>query len=247
LEAYAFPIIGNLPVSTIDTALVLKVIEPIWTEKTETANRVRGRIEAILDRAKARGYREGDNPARWKGHLNKILPAQRKVAMVVHHAALPYVEIGAFIAALRAQDGVAARALEFAILTCARSGEVLNARSDQFDLTEKIWTVPADRMKSGKQWRVPLAPRAIAILRDMKKFSDGGLVFPGRKPGEPLSENAMWLLLTRRMGRSDVTPHGFRSCFRDWCAERTNYAREVAEMALAHAVDDKTKSGIPSR
>jgi integrase len=244
LETYAYPTIGKLAVGAIDTGLVLKVLEPIWTEKAETANRLRGRIATILDWAKVRGYREGENPARWKGHLDQTLPARSKVAKVEHHAALPYAEMSAFMTALRAQDGIAARALEFAILTWARSGEVINARWPEIDFAEKVWTVPGGRMKSGREHRVPLAPRAIEILREMKKLSDtpNGLVFHGRKAGEPLSDNSMWLLVTRRMGRSDLTPHGFRSTSRDWAAERTSYPSEVAEMALAHAVGDKVEA-----
>jgi integrase len=240
LAAYAEPIMG-LAVQTIDTALVLKCLEPIWTAKPETAGRVRGRIESILDWAKVRGYRAGENPARWKGHLDHLLPARGKVRKVEHHAALPYAELPSFLVALREQDGIAARALEFAILTAARTGEAIGARWGEINLLDKVWTVPANRMKAGKEHRVPLCPRVLAILEEMQvhRSADDGFVFPGGKPGKPLS-NMAFLMLLRRMDRDDLTAHGFRSSFRDWAAERTNFPAEVAEMALAHTVSDKT-------
>jgi integrase len=247
LATYAGPMIGALPVQVIDTALVLKVLEPIWTTKPETAARLRGRIEAILDWAKVCGYRSGENPARWKGHLDYLLPARAKVRQVEHHAALPYGEIGEFMSALRQQDGVAARALEFAILTVARTGEVLGARWKEIDLSAKIWTVPPDRMKARREHRVPLSKRALDILAEIsaKREGDGeetfGFVFPGAKRGAPLS-NMAFLMLLRRMRRDDLTAHGFRSTFRDWAAERTRFPAEVAEMALAHAVGDKVEA-----
>lgn len=249
LETYAEPVIGGLPVQAIDTALVLKVLEPIWTKKPETASRLRGRIETVLDWAKVRGYREGENPARWRGHMDKLLPARSKVRRVEHHAALPYAGIGDFIAALQAQPGVGARALEFAILTAARTGEVIGATWREIDLAAKVWAVPAERMKAGKEHRVPLSPRALSILEEMlplRQVAEGqsigdAFVFPGRKAGEPLS-NMAFLMLLRRMERDDVTAHGFRSTFRDWAAERTSYPSEVAEMALAHAVADKVEA-----
>jgi integrase len=243
LQTYAHPVFGSLPVQAIDTALVTKAIEPIWQVKPETASRVRGRIEAVLDWAKVRGYRDGENPARWRGHLDKLLPARAKVRKVEHHPALPYTEMGDFIASLRQQEGVAARALEFLILTAARTGEVISARWSEFDLAEKVWTVPADRMKAGKEHRVPLSPAAVAIIEQMQaaRVDAHQFVFPGGRLGKPLSNMAM-LKLLQRMGRGDLTAHGFRSSFRDWAAERTSYPREVAEMALAHTVGDKVEA-----
>jgi integrase len=250
LATYAEPILGSLAVQTIDTGLVLKVLEPIWATKTETASRLRGRIEAVLDWAKVRGYRQGENPARWRGHLDKLLPARAKVQKVQHHAALAFDGLGDFMVALRAETGTAARALEFAILTAARTGEVIGARWSEIDLGEKIWTVPAERMKAGREHRVPLSPRAIAILRTLKPDASGNrqekeiaksFVFAGAAQDRPLSNMAM-LMLLRRMGQDDLTAHGFRSTFRDWCAERTNFPSEVAEMALAHTVGDKVEA-----
>lgn len=249
LATYAKPVIGALPVKAIDTALVLKILEPIWTAKPETAGRVRQRIESILDWAKVRGYREGENPARWKGHLDKLLPARGKVRKVEHHAALPYSEIGAFIAVLRQQEGTAARALEFLILAAARTGEVIGARWSELNLAEKVWIVPAERMKANREHRVPLSARALAILEEMKalrQLAEGqdsvdAFVFLGAKRGQPLS-NMAFLMLLRRMERNDLTAHGFRSTFRDWAAERTGFPAEVAEMALAHTVGDKVEA-----
>jgi len=241
LATYAEPVIGGLSVQVIDTALVLKVLEPIWTMKPETAGRVRARMESILDWAKARGYRAGENPARWRGHLDKLLPQRSKVRRVEHHAALPYAELPGFLVSLREQKGIAARALEFAIHCAARTGEVIGARFGEMDLLDKTWTLPAARMKSGREHRVPLSPRALAILKEMQvhRHADDAFVFPGAKRGRPLS-NMTFLMLLRRMGRGYVTTHGFRSSFRDWAAERTNFPAEVAEMALAHTVSDKT-------
>lgn len=250
LATYAEPILGSLAVQAIDTGLVLKVLEPIWATKTETASRLRGRIEAVLDWAKVRGYRQGENPARWRGHLDKLLPARAKVQKVQHHAALAFDGLGEFMVALRAETGTASRALEFAILTAARTGEVIGARWSEIDLGESIWTVPAERMKAGREHRVPLSSRAIAILRTLKPDASGNrqekeiaksLVFAGAAPDRPLSNMAM-LMLLRRMGQDDLTAHGFRSTFRDWCAERTNFPSEVAEMALAHSVGDKVEA-----
>jgi integrase len=237
LGAYVHPVFGALPVQAIDTALVTKAIEPIWAEKPETAGRVRGRIEAILDWATARGHRQGENPARWRGHLDKLLPNKTKVRRVEHHAALPYPEISAFMAELRQQEGVAALALEFAILTAARTGEVIGARWDEFNLAERLWTIPGQRMKAGREHRVPLPDAALAIIETMAGIREGDFVFPGGKASRPLSNMSM-LMLLRRMGREDLTIHGFRSSFRDWAAERTGFPAEVAEMALAHTVAD---------
>ena len=246
LATYADPIIGALPVQAVDTALVTKVVEPIWSIKPETAGRLRGRIESILDWAKARGFRQGENPARWRGHLDNLLPARSKVRRVEHHAALPYIEIGGFITALRLQEGTAARALEFAILTAARTGEVIGATWGEIDLNGKAWTIPASRMKAGREHRVPLSARAVEIIASMRKLVGDEVlpeapVFWGANPGKPLS-NMAFLMLLRRMERGDVTTHGFRSSFRDWCAERTSFPNEVAEMALAHTVSDKVEA-----
>jgi integrase len=243
LTTYANPIIGDLSVQAIDTTLVLKVLEPIWPAKPETASRLRGRIEAVLDWATVRGYRKGENPARWRGHLSKLLPARSKVRKVKHHTALPYADLPDFLVALRTQRGIAARALEFTILTAARTGEAIGATWNEISEGEKVWTVPGNRMKAGKDHRVPLSGPGLAILKGMKSSSDAGkdFVFPGGKHGKPLSNTAMIAVL-RRMGRGDLTVHGFRSSFRDWVAERTNFPSEVAEMALAHAVGDKVEA-----
>jgi integrase len=241
LATYVDPIFGALPVQTIDVGLVMKAVEPIWVVKPETASRVRGRIEAILDWATARGYRAGENPARWRGHLENLLPKRSKVHRVEHHAALPYPEIGAFMVELRQQEGVAARALEFAILTAARTGEAIGARWSEFDLGERLWTVPSERIKAGKEHRVPLSDAALAILEDMRAIRQSDFVFPGGRARRPISNMAM-LMLLRRMGRGDLTAHGFRSSFRDWAAERTGFPAEVAEMALAHTVGDKVEA-----
>jgi integrase len=239
LKAYAEPVIGPLAVHSIDTALVMKIIEPLWSKKPETASRLRGRIEAVLDWATVRGFRQGENPARWRGHLDKLLPARAKVRKVKHHAALPYDELPAFMTALRAQHGVAARALEFLILTAARTGEVIGARPEE--LKDKIWTVPAGRMKASKEHRVPLSAAALAIIDTLRKEQGGAHLFPGGKRDKPLSNMAM-LALLGRMGRSNLTAHGFRSTFRDWAAECTNYPSEVVEMALAHTINSKVEA-----
>lgn len=245
LATYAFPVFGALPVQNVDVGLVMKTLEPIWTAKTETASRVRGRIESVLDWAAARGYRIGENPARWRGHLENLLPKRASVQKVEHHAALPYGEIGAFMEALRRQEGVAARALEFLILTATRTSETIGATWTEIDFDGKVWTIPGERIKAGKQHRVPLSDRAVAILKDMRRRretdDENAPVFPGGKQGRPLSNMAV-LALLKRMGRPDLTAHGFRSTFRDWTAERTSYPREVAEMALAHAVSDKVEA-----
>ena len=241
LGTYVYPVFGSLPVQAVDVGLVMKAIEPIWVQKPETAGRVRGRIERVLDWATARGYRQGENPARWRGHLENLLPKKSKVRRVEHHAALPYVEIGAFMAELRQQEGVPARALEFAILTAARTGEVIGAKWDEIDLDERLWTVPAERMKAGKEHRVPLSDVALAIVEERRKIQQDDHIFPGGKAGRPISNMAM-LMLLRRMGRGDLTAHGFRSSFRDWAAERTTFPAEVAEMALAHTVSDKVEA-----
>jgi integrase len=199
----------------------------------------------VLDYAAARGWRTGENPARWRGHLAKLLPARGKIARPRHHAALPWKEVGAFVAALRAQQGVVTtRALEFAILTAARSGEVAGARWSEFDLASGVWTIPRERMKAGREHRVPLSPAVLAVLRQMEPLrpkAGDGFVFPGARRGRTLSGRALMMLLWR-MGRRDLTVHGFRSTFRDWYAEATNYPRELAEAALAHALRDKVEA-----
>ena len=241
LEDYAYPILGKVSVQSIDVGLVMKVIEPIWAEKTETASRVRGRIEAILDWAIARGLRRGDNPARWRGQLENLLPKRAIVRPVEHHRALPYADIGVFMARLRDQQGVSAAALEFAVLTATRTAEVTGARWSEIDLVERIWTIPGERIKDGREHRVPLSKPARAILRRMSEIRNGDFVFPGGKNEEPLSGMAL-LMLLRRMKRADLTVHGFRSTFLDWATQRTDFPREVAEMALAHAVDAKVEA-----
>jgi integrase len=239
LIRYAYPVIGNLPLQMIDTSLVMKVIEPIWSEKPETANRLRGRIESVLDWATVRGYRDGENPARWRGHLDQLLPARSKVRKTKHHSALPYAELAAFLVKLREQDGVAARALEFTILTAARTSETIGGKRGEIDEKNKVWTVPAERMKAGKEHRVPLSEPALQIFAGGDKSGD--FLFPGRGDGEPLSNMAM-LTVLRRMGRGDLTVHGFRSTFRDWAAEQTKFSNELIEMALAHSIGDKVEA-----
>jgi integrase len=232
LTTYVTPVFGSLPIQSVDVALVMKTLEPIWSTKPETAGRVRGRIERILDWAKVRGFRAGENPARWRGHLDVLLPARNKIRQVGHHAALPYSEIGGFMGALRKRQGTAARALEFAILTAARTSEVLGAGWEEINLQGRVWTVPPYRIKAGREHRVPLSREVVALLKQLRGSMEG-LVFPGKRRGKPLSNMAM-LMVLRRMGRTDLTAHGFRSTFRDWAAECTNFPREVAEAALAH-------------
>ena len=241
LTTYTSPVFGSLPVQAVDVGLVMKALEPIWKTKSETASRLRGRIEAVLDWATVRGYRRGENPARWRGHLDKLLPARSKVRKVEHRPALPYDQLADFIPALGSQEGVAARALEFLIRTATRTGEIIGARWDEVDLEDKIGIVPAARMKAGREHRVPLSPTAAAVLRQMKEIRESDFVFPGGKKGKPLSNMAM-LAVLKRMARGELTAHGFRSSFRDWAAERTNFPHEVAEMALAHSVENKVEA-----
>jgi integrase len=240
LTIHAFPVLGALPVQSIDTALVMKTIEPIWRSHTETASRVRARIETVLDWATVRGHRTGDNPARWSGHLEQLLPAPAKVSVVEHHAALPYVELPAFMAELRTRPDLAARALEFAILTAARTSEVLHADWSEVDLKARTWTVPAHRMKAKREHRVALSDASAALLGALQGPREG-LVFPGRKAGRPLAKMALQKAL-HAAGRSDVTVHGMRSAFVDWAHERTNFPSEAIEMALAHAVGNKVEA-----
>ena len=241
LKTYADPIFGSQPIQAIDPDQVMKVLEPIWATKTETASRLRGRIEAVLNWAATHGYRTGENPARWRGHLENLLPNRTKVRRVAHHAALPYSEIPTFVKTLRGQHGTAAEALEVLILTATRTSEIIGARWDEVDLEDKVWTIPAARMKAGKSHRIPLSAPAVAVLKKLREARASEFVFPGGKANSPLSNMALLALLDR-MNRRDATVHGFRSAFRDWTAETTTHPREVAEMALAHAVSDKVEA-----
>ncbi len=232
-----------MPVADVGVAHIVAALEPIWTAKPETASRVRGRVEAVPDYAKARGWRSGENPAAWKGSLDHLLPARGKVRRVEHHAALAWRDVGAFMVDLRGQAGIGARALEFAILTAARSGEVRGMTWAEVDLDHAVWVVPASCMKGGREHRVPLSGPVLAVLHTMAKLRAGnsGLVFPGAAEGRPLSDMSLTAVL-RRMGRGDLTAHGFRSSFRDRCAEATSYPRELAEAALAHVVGSKVEA-----
>ncbi|MEO0426176.1 MAG: integrase arm-type DNA-binding domain-containing protein [Pseudomonadota bacterium] len=236
LNSYAMPVFGHLPVAEIDTGLVMKVLEPIWLEKPETASRLRGRIEAVLNWAQARGYRSGENPARWKGHLDHLLPAREKVRAVKHHAAVPWRELPEVYQRIGKVSGAGAKALMFATLTAARSGEVRGATWSEIDLERRTWTVPAGRMKAGREHRVPLSDAAVGLLNDMQPLAQGAdsFVFPGNRPGKPLSD--MTLTATLRRLEIEATPHGMRSAFADWAAEATHYQHEVREMALAHTI-----------
>lgn len=248
LEAYVYPIIGSLPVQAVDTALVLKVLEQevgigklkrdtFWKARPETASRVRGRIESILDWCAVRNYRTGENPARWRGHLKKVLPEKTKVREVKHHAALPYTRVAEFIAAIRTREGTAARALEFAILTAARTSETIGAMVGEVDQHERAWTISATRMKAKRDHRVPLCDRALQIIEET---ANDTYLFPGAY-GRPLSNMAMAALLDR-MGFDDITVHGFRSTFKDWTRDCTNFPNDLSEAALAHAIKGKTEA-----
>ena len=240
LTTHAFPVIGSLPVQAVDTPLVMKIIEPIWTVKTETASRLRNRIEAVLDWAKAHGHRSGENPARWTGHLENLLAKKSQVTKVAHHAALPYSQMQEFMAQLRDMTGTAARALEFTILTASRSGEVFFADWAEIDLVARLWTIPAVRMKSSRDHRVPLSNAAVAILEAIPGDRTG-IVFKGPRAGRELAKMSLAGVLAR-MGRNEITTHGFRSAFVDWARDRTEFARDVVEAALAHAIGDKTEA-----
>lgn len=242
LKTYAYPKLGALPVASIDTALVVKVIEPIWKTKTETASRLRGRIEQILDWATVREFRKGDNPARWRGHLQNLLPAKEKIARVEHHPAMPYAELPAFMKKLRRKKEVSAKALEFTILTAARTSEAIGATWAEFDLANKVWTVPSIRMKARREHKVPLSPRALEILAALPRTADH--VFPSRnRKGEPsMLSNMAMLELLRGMADKKLTVHGFRSAFLDWGHEQSSYAKEALDMALAHTVGDKVEA-----
>jgi len=242
LSTYASPKIGALPVAAIDNACVLQVLEPIWKDKNETASRLRGRIESILDWATVRGYRQGLNPARWKGQLDKLLPAPAKVQKNEHHAALPYAQMHSFIQALRKQEGIGRLAFEFCILTATRTSETLNARWEEIDEATRLWTVPKERMKAGKEHVIPLSDRCMSLLSEVRALGSGeGFIFPGRGDDKPLS-NMTFLMTLRRMKRDDLTAHGFRSTFRDWAGETTAYPREVIEHAMAHQLKDKAEA-----
>lgn len=238
LETYAAPLRPK-PVDTITTDDVLAVLKPIWTTKPETASRVRGRIEKVLDAAKAKGFREGENPARWRGHLDHLLPKPSKLSRG-HHPAMPYEQLPAFITDLRKREATAALALELCILTAARSGEILGMRWPEVDLEKKVWTVPADRMKAGREHRVPLSSRALAILQQLERLKTGEFVFQGQARNKPLSSMAMEMVL-RRMEIEAATVHGFRSSFRDWAGNVSSFPREIVEMALAHVIGDKAE------
>lgn len=241
LQTYAFPVVGSLSVAAVDTGHVMRVLEPIWKEKgIETASRLRGRIEAVLDWAKARHYRSGDNPARWRGHLDKLLPKKTKVRKVRHQPAMDFTDVPAFMTELQSQNSVSARALEFTILTAVRTGEAINARKDEINLHTKVWTIPEERTKANREHRVPLSERAVALLKALPREKDSDWVFLGGRARKPLSNMAMLELL--RQMRPGLTVHGFRSSFRDWCAEQTNFPREVAETALGHVLGDKTEA-----
>jgi integrase len=239
LKTYAYPIIGQLHVADVKQTHVLQILEPIWASKTETATRLRGRIENVLDWARARGYRTDENPARWRGHLDKLLSAPEKTTKVVHHPAIPINEVSAFYTALHQRTGMSARALEFALLTAARSGEVRGATWAEFDLDAGLWAIPAERMKGRKEHRVPLSKPALQILNDLPRLEGCEFVFPAPRAGA-LSDMALTAVM-RRMGLAYV-PHGLRSTFRDWTAERTSYPRDIAEMALAHTVGNKVEA-----
>jgi integrase len=240
IQADAYPVLGSLPVQDIDTSLVLAVLRPIWQAKPVSASRLRSRVENILDAAKSAGLRTGDNPARWAGHLKNLLPSPRKMRSVEHYAALPYRDIPGFMTALRARDGLSARALELAVLTATRASEVVGVRWDEVDFDQRTWTISAARMKSGKEHKIPLSTRAAELLRGLHAVRSSAFVFPGR-PGKGISTAAMLKTLAA-MGRSDLTVHGFRSSFRDWAAEQTSYASEVVEKALAHAISNAVEA-----
>jgi integrase len=240
LSHYAYPVFGQLPVDQVDTALVLRAIEPIWLTKNVTASRVRSRIAAVLDWCKVRGFRAGDNPARWTGHLDQLLPTGGTIGEVIHHAALPYADVPGFVETLKRRQGIEPLALEFLILTASRTAEVLKARRNEIDLEAKVWTRPASHMKGGVEHQVPLTPRMVEILEGLpREGHQDSLIFEGTKAGRPLGRNALSKLVG--VMDADVTVHGFRSSFRDWAGEQTSFAREVAEHALAHAIGSKVE------
>ncbi|WP_425407569.1 tyrosine-type recombinase/integrase [Hwanghaeella sp.] len=241
LATYAYPTLAELPVGSVETSHVIEILEPIWSEKPETASRVRGRVESILDWATAHQLRQGPNPALWRGHLDKLLPKRSKVQKVKHHAALPYVECADFMVELRAREAIAARGLEFLILTAARTGEVIGSTWPEINFDDKLWVVPGDRMKVGVEHRVPLSAPAIELLEAMKALRRSDFIFPGHRDKAPLS-NMAFLQLLKRMEYDGVTAHGFRSSFKDWAAEKTRYPNEVSEQALAHTISTKVEA-----
>lgn len=238
LKQYAKPL-RSVPVDEVTTQDVLKVLQLRWQRTPETAERLRGRIENVLDAAKAKGFRSGENPARWRGHLDQLLPKRQRLTRG-HHAALDYEAVPTFMADLRDRPAIAARALEFTILTASRSGEVFGAQWGEIDRAKKAWIIPADRMKGAREHRIPLGSRAMQIVEAMSRLDTDGHVFPGPKPGKPLSSMAMAMLLKRM--KISVTVHGFRSSFRDWASEVTGFSHEVCEMALAHTVSNKAEA-----
>jgi integrase len=240
LEFYAYPVFKDLPVGLIEVSHVLKILSPVWTKKTETATRLRGRIEQVLNWAKVQGFRQGENPARWKENLDKVLADPALFQKVEHFNALPYAEVGAFMSDLRDRDGVAARALEFTILTCARTSEIRGGTWDEVSITDKMWAIPPERMKNKQPHRIPLSKPAIAVLEEIKKLGAKGYIFPGGKPGEMLSTNAM-LALLERMGHGDITVHGFRSAFSDWAEDTTPYPPAVIDRVLSHNKKEATQ------
>jgi integrase len=240
LNRYAAPL-RSLPVDQIDTAQVLAVLQPLWQSKTDTAKRLRQRIEAVIDAARARGHRSGENPARWRGHLDKILPSPERLARVEHHPAMPYTDVPVFMAKLRATEGIAARALEVTILTAARVGEVRGATWSEIDMNNRLWVIPPGRMKAGNEHRVPLSDRAMTILREMEKLRLSDFVFPGFRDNRPLSDVTVRAVL-HGLGVTDAVTHGFRSSFRDWAGDETSAPHDVIEAALAHAIKNRTEA-----
>lgn len=241
LETYVYPIIGDMPVGDVAVEDVLEVLNKIWTAKPETASRVRQRIERVLDYATACEYRTGENPARWKGRLDAVLPPSKKVARVKHHPAMPYEDVGAFMARLAGAPSPSSLALRFLVLTGVRTSEALGARWLEIDESTETWTIPAERMKAGREHVVPLCNEALDVLRVAREISQGGFIFPGAREGRPLSNMAL-LMLMRGMGLGHFVPHGFRSTFRDWAAETTNFPNHVCEMALGHQIGDKVEA-----
>lgn len=242
LKTYAYPVLGTVPVDQITMELVLRVLEPIWTTKTETATRLRQRMETVMDWAKARKLASGDNPASLKGGLGQLLPKASKIAKVKHQPALPFQQVHAFVGELRQKKGISPKALEFLILTAARSGEVLGATWNEIDIAAKVWTIPAERMKAGREHRIPLSTRAMAILSEMAAGKQSAYVFPNPTGTKGMSNGALLAVIKGMPTYAAYVPHGFRSTFRDWAAEMTNYANETLELALAHTIRDKAEA-----
>lgn len=239
-ESFVYPVFGEVPVRAVDTGLVMQALEPIWIDKTVTAVRVRGRIESVLDWAATRGHRTGENPARWRGHLANLLPRRSKVSKIVHHPALPFKEVPAFMDQLQQQSGIAAIAAQFTILTAVRTSEATGARWEEINEAEATWTIPPERMKAGVQHRVPLSASVLALIQHLRPLGSE-YVFPGTKRSMPLNKTSMLKVLVR-MGRKDITVHGFRSAFRDWASETTSFPREVVEAALAHVIENRVEA-----